>query len=104
VQKIARVMPIPPGLPLFRGLGGNVSMPRSFYKTDENLCRGFAEWGFMSTTADRQVRVAYCMFSLQSRSLAHSLSYAPSDSPSCSLGNYAISPITNCKHFLSPTL
>ena len=47
-------MPISPGLPLYRGLGGNVSLPQSFYKTDENLCRGFAEWGFMSTTADRQ--------------------------------------------------
>ena len=54
VQKIARVMPIPPGLPLYRGLGGTVSLPRSFYKTDENLCRGFSEWGFMSTSADRQ--------------------------------------------------
>ncbi len=43
------------GLPLYRGLGGNVSMPPSFYKTDENFCRGFAEWGFMSTTSDRQV-------------------------------------------------
>jgi hypothetical protein len=62
VQKIARVMPIPPGLPLYRGLGGNVSMPPKFYKTDENQCRGFAEWGFMSTTSDRQVGADHASF------------------------------------------
>ena len=56
MQKIARVMPLPPGLLLYRGLGGTVNLPRSFYKTDANLCRGFAEWGFMSTTADRKAR------------------------------------------------
>jgi hypothetical protein len=56
VQKIARVMPIPHGLMLYRGLGGDVSLPPCFYRADENLCRGFAEWGFMSTTSDRQAR------------------------------------------------
>ncbi len=55
VQKIARVMPLKPGLRLYRGLGGNVSLPRCFYKTNENGCRGFTEWGFMSTTSDRKV-------------------------------------------------
>jgi hypothetical protein len=78
VQKIARVMPIPPGLSLYRGLGGNVSMPPSFYKTDENLCRGFAEWGFMSTTADRQVG-AEAYVALQS-----STPFFPISIPSCS--------------------
>jgi hypothetical protein len=55
VQKIARIMPLKPGLKLYRGLGGNVSLPRCFYKTNENGCRGFTEWGFMSTTSDREV-------------------------------------------------
>jgi hypothetical protein len=56
VQKIARVMPIKPGMKLYRGLGGTVSLPISFYHTDSNGCRGFAEWGFMSTTSKREVR------------------------------------------------
>ncbi len=56
VQKLARVVPLLPGLKLYRGLGGTVSLPRSFYRTDANGCRGFAEWGFMSTTSDRTVR------------------------------------------------
>ena len=58
MQKLARVMPLLPGLKLYRGLGGTVSLPRYFYKTDAQGCRGFAEWGFMSTTADREVRAA----------------------------------------------
>ncbi len=32
-----------------------MSLPRCFYKTNENGCRGFTEWGFMSTTSDRKV-------------------------------------------------
>jgi hypothetical protein len=55
VQKIARVMPIKPGMKLYRGLGGTVSLPESFYHTDANGCRGFSEWGFMSTTSAREV-------------------------------------------------
>jgi hypothetical protein len=57
VQKIARVMPLKPGMKLYRGLGGAVSLPESFYHTDSNGCRGFAEWGFMSTTSLREVHI-----------------------------------------------
>ena len=64
VQKIARIMPLPPGLSLYRGLGGTVSLPACFYKTDEHLCRGFAEWGFMSTTADRQALTRLALLNL----------------------------------------
>lgn len=59
VQKIACVMPLKEGLTLYRGLGGRVCLPRSFFKSDENGCRGFVEWGFMSTTADKEVAIDY---------------------------------------------
>ncbi len=59
VQKIARVMVIKPGMKLYRGLGGTVSLPESFFHTDTNGCRGFAQWGFMSTTSKREVQFNY---------------------------------------------
>jgi hypothetical protein len=49
-------MPLQPGLRLYRGLGGNVSFPKTFYKTDHNGCWGFTEWAFMSTTSQLKVR------------------------------------------------
>ena len=54
VQKLARVMQLQPGLRLYRGLGGDVSLPRRFYKPDEHGCWGFTELAFMSTTADKK--------------------------------------------------
>jgi hypothetical protein len=57
VVKIARNTKIPDGLILYRGL--SMKFPRQFFATDENGCRGFAEWGFMSTTANRDIAVMY---------------------------------------------
>ena len=34
VVKITRVMKLPPGLDLFRGLGGLAELPESFYQVD----------------------------------------------------------------------
>jgi hypothetical protein len=59
VQKLSRVMNIPPGTQLYRGLGGTLELPDSFNNADENGCTGFTEFGFMSTTADRAVAVQY---------------------------------------------
>jgi hypothetical protein len=59
VQKISRVMKLPDGLILYRGLGGTTDLPDSFFKKDENSCHGFVEWGFMSTTATKQVAIDY---------------------------------------------
>ena len=59
VQKIARVMKLPSGLKLYRGLGGSMDLPDSFYKSDKNGFKGFVEWGFISTTADKQVAIQY---------------------------------------------
>ena len=59
VQKIACVMKLPEGLTLYRGLGGTMRLPDCFYRADASGCRGFAEWGFMSTTSRREVAVLY---------------------------------------------
>ena len=57
IVKIARNTKIPDGLLLYRGL--SMQFPRQFFAADENGCKGFAEWGFMSTTANRDVAVMY---------------------------------------------
>jgi hypothetical protein len=59
VQKLSRCMYIPPGMLLYRGLGGTLELPNSFTNADENGCKGYTEFGFMSTTADRRVAVQY---------------------------------------------
>jgi hypothetical protein len=57
VIKIARATKLPSGLELFRGLGGLMELPDSFFRVDANGCRGYAEWGFLSTTSDKAVAV-----------------------------------------------
>ena len=57
VVKIARVMRLPAGLELFRGLGGLMELPESFYRPDANGCRGFMEWGFLSTTSNKATAI-----------------------------------------------
>jgi 5-hydroxyisourate hydrolase-like protein (transthyretin family) len=59
VQKLSRCMSIPAGMMLYRGLGGTLQLPDSFTNADENGCKGYCEFGFMSTTADRNVAVQY---------------------------------------------
>jgi hypothetical protein len=59
VQKLSRCMNIPAGMLLYRGLGGTLELPDSFTNADENGCKGYTEFGFMSTTADRRVAVQY---------------------------------------------
>jgi hypothetical protein len=52
-------MNIPAGMLLYRGLGGTLELPDSFSNADENGCKGYCEFGFSSTTADRTVAVQY---------------------------------------------
>ena len=59
IVKISRVTKLPPDLELFRGLGGLVEMPPGFWKADANGCRGYVEYGFMSTTSSRATALAY---------------------------------------------
>ena len=57
VVKVARVMKLPEGLELFRGLGGLMGLPESFRRADEHGCRGYMEWGFLSTTSHRATAI-----------------------------------------------
>jgi hypothetical protein len=56
VQKIARVIKLPEGLKLYRGMGGLMELPKSFFDSDELGRKGFVEWAFMSTTSDEKVK------------------------------------------------
>ncbi len=57
VVKIARVMKLPPGLELFRGLGGRMGLPDSFRGADAHGRRGYTEFGFLSTTSNKDVAI-----------------------------------------------
>jgi hypothetical protein len=59
VQKLSRSTRIAPGTQLYRGLGGRVDLPDIFFQIDDKGCSGFAEWGFLSTTSDRDVALGY---------------------------------------------
>ena len=58
VTKISRVTKIPDGLLLYRGLGG-IRLPESFYKGGAAGFKCFVEWGFMSTTSNKDIAVQY---------------------------------------------
>jgi WD40 repeat protein len=59
VQKLSRCTRIPLGTQLYRGLGGKVELPDTFFQIDDKGCSGYAEWGFLSTTSDRDVALGY---------------------------------------------
>ncbi len=59
VQKIARVASIPEGTVFFRGLSRRMELPDAFFRPDGKGRRGFAEWGFLSTTCDKSIALAY---------------------------------------------
>jgi len=59
VQKIARIARIPEGTTFYRGLSRRMQLPDAFSRFDEQGRRGFAEWGFLSTTCDKDVALTY---------------------------------------------
>jgi hypothetical protein len=59
VQKIARVMKLPEGLKLYRGMGGLMDLPEPFFQSDEQGRKGYVEWAFVSTTSDIEVGCVY---------------------------------------------
>ena len=69
VQKLSRCMNIPVGTLLYRGLGGSMELPDTFFVPSElcipsKICMtpnalGYTEFAFMSTTQDRSVAVQY---------------------------------------------
>jgi len=58
VQKVARFTRIPLGTLFYRGLSG-CDLPDVFFQNDNYGCSGYAEWAFLSTTADRNVALGY---------------------------------------------
>jgi hypothetical protein len=59
IQKVAREIKLPAGTRLYRGLGGDKTLPPYFYSSDAKGRRGIVEWGFMSTTSDKRVALQY---------------------------------------------
>jgi ankyrin repeat protein len=69
VQKLSRCMNIPAGSLLYRGLGGSMELPDTFFVPAEfcvpsSSCMtpnalGYTEFAFMSTTQDRSVALQY---------------------------------------------
>jgi hypothetical protein len=59
VQKIARVTEISEELVLYCGLGNVSDLPEAFMRPDAMGCKGWTEFGFRSTTADKSVALDY---------------------------------------------
>ncbi len=59
VTKVTKRTRIPRGTLLYRGLGGWLDLPDKFFKVDANGTSGYADWGFMSTSADLDVALGY---------------------------------------------
>jgi hypothetical protein len=59
VQKLSAITVIPDGLRLYRGTGGLTYLPHHFTNPDEYNCRGMTEWGFMSSSTDKNVAIGY---------------------------------------------
>jgi hypothetical protein len=59
VQKLASKVKLPDGLLLYRGISGVADLPPHFFKSHANGGKGFTEWGFMSTTSEKNVAVFY---------------------------------------------
>ena len=63
IQKLSRCMNIPAGTLLYRGLGGSMELPDTFFVPSKNCITpnalGYCEFAFMSTTQDRSVAVQY---------------------------------------------
>ena len=59
VQKRSAITVIPDGQRLYRGTGGLTYLPDHFTNPDEYNCRGMTEWGFMSSSTDKNVALGY---------------------------------------------
>jgi len=58
VLKLQRVMKLPEGITLYRGLG-KAKLPDEFFRLDEYGTKGLTEFGFMSTTPNKSVALSY---------------------------------------------
>ncbi len=60
VLRMARRTKLRAGTKLYRGLGGDRTFPPSFRDCDALGRKGILEWGFMSTTMDKEQAIKYC--------------------------------------------
>ena len=58
ITKVSRSTKLPDGLVLYRGIGGILLHERFEHRLDGEY-RGFVEWGFMSTTANKEIALQY---------------------------------------------
>jgi hypothetical protein len=95
VMKLARGVKIPEGQQLYRGLGGTLELPESFFKCDGLGRSGFCEWSFMSTTTNKQIAVQYSGV-VEQRPAASILMITPSavDRGAC-IRDYSQHPLVN---------
>jgi hypothetical protein len=59
VQKLSHHTAIPDDLILYRGTGGCVTLPSSFTNSDQLNCKGMTDWGFWSSTKNKQVALDF---------------------------------------------
>ena len=59
IAKLTKVQNIPSGMPLYRGLGGDVELPHYFHHPDSRGRRGLTEFGFLSTSQSRDIAIHY---------------------------------------------
>ncbi len=59
VTKLTKVQRIPRGIRLYRGYGGGLDFPHSFYEPDVHGCQGITEFGFLSTTMSKEIAIQY---------------------------------------------
>ena len=59
MQKIARISVISEGTVFYRGLNRRMELPDCFFHPDPQGRRGYAEWGFLSTTQDKEIALSY---------------------------------------------
>ena len=59
ILKLSRLTKIESNVRLYRGLGGELQYPESFFKRDCLGCRGMLEWSFVSTTSKKDDAIQY---------------------------------------------
>ena len=90
VVKIARATRLPQGLELFRGLGGRLELPAGFSRADGSGCVGYTEYGFMSTTSNKETALEYSGAKAEgTKPMVHS---PPIASPPSALSVFAAAP------------
>jgi hypothetical protein len=59
VQKLSRAVYIPEGTLFYRGLSRMMELPDAFFKPDAKGRCGFTDYGFVSTTLNKQIAFNY---------------------------------------------